>query len=273
MKVLIVGGGGREHALAWKCAASVRVAEVLVAPGNAGTAGEPKVRNVSVPPEDIAGLLELARSERIDLTLIGPEAPLVAGAVDAFAAAGLRCFGPPQAAARLEGSKAFAKEFMRRHRIPTAASRTFTRESFDAAWVRGQRTPLVVKASGLAAGKGVVIADSVEAALAAAGTMFAGQFGEAGHEVVIEEFLEGEEESFIVMADGAHVLPLASSQDHKRLNDGDRGPNTGGMGAYSPAPVVTPAIHARILREIVQTLFGGLKKIGIRYRGVIYVGL
>jgi phosphoribosylamine---glycine ligase len=273
MKVLIVGGGGREHALAWKCAASARVAEVLVAPGNAGTAGEPKVRNVSLAPEDLTGLLELARSERIDLTLIGPEAPLVAGAVDAFAAAGLRCFGPPQAAARLEGSKAFAKEFMRRHRIPTAASRTFTRESFDAAWVRGQRTPLVVKASGLAAGKGVVIADSVEAALAAAGTMFAGQFGEAGHEVVIEEFLEGEEASFIVMADGAHVLPLASSQDHKRLNDGDRGPNTGGMGAYSPAPVVTAALHARIMREVIEPTARGLAADGMPYTGFLYAGL
>jgi phosphoribosylamine---glycine ligase len=273
MKVLIVGGGGREHALAWKCAASARVAEVLAAPGNAGTAGEPKVRNVSVAPEDVAGLLELARSERIDLTLIGPEAPLVAGAVDAFAAAGLRCFGPPQAAARLEGSKAFAKEFMRRHRIPTAASRTFTRESFDAAWVRGQRAPLVVKASGLAAGKGVVIADTAEAALAAAQTMFAGQFGEAGREVVIEEFLEGEEASFIVMADGAHVLPLASSQDHKRLNDGDRGPNTGGMGAYSPAPVVTAAIHARIMREVIEPAARGLAAEGTPYTGFLYAGL
>src|SRR5246127_3031157 len=273
MKVLIVGGGGREHALAWKCAASGRVAEVLVAPGNAGTAGEPKVRNVSVPPEDIAGLLELARSERIDLTLIGPEAPLVAGAVDAFAAAGLRCFGPPQAAARLEGSKAFAKEFMRRHRIPTAASRTFTRESLDAAWLRRQRAPLVVKASGLAAGKGVVIAQTTEEALAAAQAMFAGQFGEAGREVVIEEFLEGEEASFIVMADGAHVLPLASSQDHKRLNDGDRGPNTGGMGAYSPARVITAAIHARIMREIIEPTARGLAADGTPYTGFLYAGL
>lgn len=273
MKVLIVGGGGREHALAWKCAASARVAEVLVAPGNAGTAGEPKMRNVSVAPEEVAGLLELARSERIDLTLIGPEAPLVTGAVDTFAAAGLRCFGPRRAAARLEGSKAFAKEFMRRHRIPTAASRTFTRETFDAAWVRGQRAPLVVKASGLAAGKGVVIADTPEAALATAQTMFAGQFGEAGREVVIEEFLEGEEASFIVMADGAHVLPLASSQDHKRLNDGDRGPNTGGMGAYSPAPVVTAAMHARIMREVIEPAIRGLTADGTPYTGFLYAGL
>jgi len=273
MKVLIAGGGGREHALACKCAASDRVAEVWVAPGNAGTAGEPKVRNVSVAAEDVAELLALARSERIDLTLIGPEAPLVAGVVDAFAAAGLPCFGPRRAAARLEGSKAFAKEFMRRHGIPTAASRTFTRESLDAAWVRGQRAPLVVKASGLAAGKGVVVAGTPEEALAAASAMFSGRFGAAGREVVIEEFLEGEEASFIVMADGAHVLPLASSQDHKRLNDGDRGPNTGGMGAYSPAPVVTPAMHARVLREVIEPTVRGLAADGTPYTGFLYAGL
>ena len=273
MKVLIAGGGGREHALACKCAASDRVAEVWVAPGNAGTAGEPKVRNVSVAAEDVAELLALARSERIDLTLIGPEAPLVAGVVDAFAAAGLPCFGPRRAAARLEGSKAFAKEFMRRHGIPTAASRTFTRESLDAAWVRGQRAPLVVKASGLAAGKGVVVAATPEEALAAASAMFSGRFGEAGREVVIEEFLEGEEASFIVMADGAHVLPLASSQDHKRLHDGDRGPNTGGMGAYSPAPVVTPAMHARVLREVIEPTVRGLAADGTPYTGFLYAGL
>ncbi len=273
MKVLIAGGGAREHALACKCAASDRVAEVWVAPGNAGTAGEPKVRNVSVAAEDVAELLALARSERIDLTLIGPEAPLVAGVVDAFAAAGLPCFGPRRAAARLEGSKAFAKEFMRRHGIPTAASRTFTRESLDAAWVRGQRAPLVVKASGLAAGKGVVVAGTPEEALAAASAMFSGRLGEAGREVVIEEFLEGEEASFIVMADGAHVLPLASSQDHKRLNDGDRGPNTGGMGAYSPAPVVTPAMHARVLREVIEPTVRGLAADGTPYTGFLYAGL
>jgi len=273
MKVLIVGGGGREHALAWKCAASVRVAEVLVAPGNAGTAGEPKVRNASVPTEDVAGLLELARSERIDLTLIGPEAPLVAGAVDAFAAAGLRCFGPPQAAARLEGSKAFAKEFLRRHGIPTARSAIFTAETFDEDWVRTQRTPLVVKASGLAAGKGVIIADSVGEAISAARAMFAGQFGAAGREVVVEEFLAGEEASFIVMADGRHILPLATSQDHKRLNDGDRGPNTGGMGAYSPAPLVTPAVHARIMREVIEPTISGLAAEGMPYTGFLYAGL
>jgi len=273
MKVLIVGGGGREHALAWKCAAAARVSEVLVAPGNAGTAAEPRVRNVGVAAEDTAALVQLARAERVDLTIVGPEAPLVAGIVDAFLAAGLSCFGPRREAARLEGSKAFAKEFLRRHGIPTARSCTFTRDNFDEAWVRSQRAPLVVKASGLAAGKGVVIAATTEEALAAAQAMFAGQFAEAGREVVIEEFLEGEEASFIVMADGRHILPLATSQDHKRLNDGDRGPNTGGMGAYSPAPVVTPALHTRIMREVIEPAIRGLVAEGMPYTGFLYAGL
>jgi len=273
MKVLIVGGGGREHALAWKCAAAARVSEVLVAPGNAGTAAEPRVRNVGVAAEDTAALVQLAGAERVDLTIVGPEAPLVAGIVDAFVAAGLSCFGPRREAARLEGSKAFAKEFLRRHGIPTARSCTFTRDNFDEAWVRSQRAPLVVKASGLAAGKGVVIAATTEEALAAAQAMFAGQFAEAGREVVIEEFLEGEEASFIVMADGRHILPLATSQDHKRLNDGDRGPNTGGMGAYSPAPVVTPALHTRIMREIIEPAISGLAAEGMPYTGFLYAGL
>ena len=273
MKVLIVGGGGREHALAWKCAAAARVAEVLVAPGNAGTADEPRVRNVGVAADDIAALLRLARAERVDLTIVGPEVPLVAGLVDAFAEAGLSCFGPRRAAARLEGSKAFAKEFLRRHGIPTARSATFTHGSFDPDWVRGQCAPLVVKASGLAAGKGVVIADSSGAAIAAAEAMFAGQFGDAGREVVIEEFLEGEEVSFIVMADGRHALPLATSQDHKRLNDGDQGPNTGGMGAYSPAALVTPALHARIMREVIEPTLRGLALEGMPYTGFLYAGL
>jgi phosphoribosylamine--glycine ligase len=273
MKVLIVGGGGREHALAWKCAASPRVTTVLVAPGNAGTAAEARVRNVNVAAEDVAGLVRLAASEQVDLTIIGPEAPLVAGVVDAFAARGLKCFGPSRAAARLEGSKAFAKEFLRRHRIPTANSATFTRDSFDVAWLRSQRAPLVVKASGLAAGKGVVIAASIEEARAAAQAMFAGQFGEAGREVVIEEFLPGEEASFIVMADGTHSLPLASSQDHKRRDDGDRGPNTGGMGAYSPAPLVTPALHTRIMREVIEPAIRGLAADGMPYTGFLYAGL
>jgi len=273
MKVLIVGGGGREHALAWKCAASPRVAAVLVAPGNAGTAGEAGVRNVNVAAEDVAGLVQLAASELVDLTIIGPEAPLVAGVVDAFAARGLKCFGPSRGAARLEGSKAFAKEFLRRHRIPTANSATFTRDSFDPAWLRSQRAPLVVKASGLAAGKAVVIADSIEEARAAAQAMFAGRFGEAGREVVIEEFLPGEEASFIVMADGTHSLPLASSQDHKRRDDGDRGPNTGGMGAYSPAPVVTPRLHTRIMSEVIEPTIRGLAADGMPYTGFLYAGL
>ncbi len=273
MKVLIVGSGGREHALAWKCAASARVAEVLVAPGNAGTAREPKVRNVAVQATDIAGLVQLARTEDVSLTLIGPEAPLVAGVVDAFERSGLRCFGPRQSAARLEGSKAFAKEFLRRHHIPTAASVTVTCDSFDPEAVRRQRTPIVVKASGLAAGKGVVIAQTAAEAVAAAEAMLAGKLGEAGREVVIEEFLEGEEASFIVMADGSHVLPLATSQDHKRLRDGDLGPNTGGMGAYSPAPVVTPAIHARIMREVIEPTIRGLAAEGMAYTGFLYAGI
>jgi phosphoribosylamine--glycine ligase len=273
MKVLIVGGGGREHALAWKCAASPRVSEVLVAPGNAGTAAEPKVRNVKVAAEDVAGLTQLASAERVDLTIIGPEGPLVAGVVDAFLARGLACFGPRQAASQLEGSKAFAKDFLHRHGIPTARSRTFTHASFDAPWVRGQRAPMVVKASGLAAGKGVVIAESTDAAVSTAQAMFAGQFGAAGREVVIEEFLAGEEASFIVMADGEHILPLATSQDHKRLQDADHGPNTGGMGAYSPAPVVTPALHARIMREVIEPAIRGLAADGLPYTGFLYAGI
>ncbi|HEX4269053.1 MAG TPA: phosphoribosylamine--glycine ligase [Steroidobacteraceae bacterium] len=273
MKVLIVGSGGREHALAWKCAASPRVAEVLVAPGNAGTAREPKVRNVPVQATDIGGLTRLARAESVALTIVGPEGPLVAGLVDAFERDGLRCFGPRQAPARLEGSKAFAKEFLRRHRIPTAASVTVTRDSFDPQMVRRQRTPIVVKASGLAAGKGVVIAQTADEAVAAAEAMLSGRLGEAGREVVIEEFLEGEEASFIIMADGSHILPLATSQDHKRLQDGDHGPNTGGMGAYSPAPVVTPAIHARIMREVIEPTIHGLAAEGMAYTGFLYAGV
>ena len=273
MKVLIVGSGGREHALAWKCAASPRVTEVLVAPGNAGTAREPKLRNVATQATDIGGLVRLARAEGVALTIIGPEAPLVAGIVDAFEQNGLRCFGPRQAPARLEGSKAFAKEFLRRHRIPTAASVTITRDTFDPEAVRQQRAPVVVKASGLAAGKGVVIAQTAAEAVAAAEAMLAGRLGEAGREVVIEEFLEGEEASFIVMADGSHVLPLATSQDHKRLEDGDRGPNTGGMGAYSPAPVVTPVIHARIMREVIEPTIRGLAAEGMSYTGFLYAGI
>jgi phosphoribosylamine--glycine ligase len=273
VKVLIVGSGGREHALAWKCAQSPKVSEVLVAPGNGGTATEPRVRNVDVQAEDIAGLLALARAEQVGLTIIGPEAPLVLGVVDAFQAAGLRCFGPARAAAQLEGSKAFTKEFLKRHGIPTASYATFTRATFDPDWVRRQRTPVVVKASGLAAGKGVVIVDNVDQAIATAESMFGGQFGSAGDQVVIEEFLPGEEASFIVMADGKNILTMATSQDHKRLRDADQGPNTGGMGAYSPAPVVTRAMHERIMREVIEPTIRGLAKDGTPYTGFLYAGI
>ncbi len=273
MKVLIIGGGGREHALAWKCAAEPGVSEVLVAPGNAGTAAEPRVRNVALDPEDLDGLVALARSEKVDLTIVGPEGPLVLGVVDAFAAAGLKCFGPTRLGARLEGSKTFCKQFLQRHRIPTAGYRSFTRASFDPSYVRSRPTPIVVKASGLAAGKGVVIAATHDEAIRAATDMFAGQFGAAGDEVVIEDFLEGEEVSFIVMADGTHVLPLATSQDHKRLRDGDQGPNTGGMGAYSPAPIVTAALHERIMREVIHPTIRGLHADGTPYTGFLYAGL
>ncbi len=273
MKVLIIGGGGREHALAWKCASSPRVSTVIVAPGNAGTAVEPKVRNADVSAEDVPGLVALARSEGVGLTIVGPEAPLVAGVVDEFIKAGLRCFGPRRAPAQLEGSKAFTKEFLKRHRIPTASYATFTRETFDREYVRRQRTPIVVKASGLAAGKGVVIAETADSAIATAEAMFAGQFGESGHIVVIEEFLPGEEASFIVMADGTHILPLATSQDHKRLRDADQGPNTGGMGAYSPAPVVTDEMHSRIMKEVMEPAIRGLASDGMPYTGFLYAGI
>jgi len=273
MKVLVIGGGGREHALAWKLAQSPRVDEVLVAPGNAGTATELKCRNVPVAPMDIAALVALARAEGVRLTVVGPEGPLVAGVVDAFEAAGLACFGPRKAAARLEGSKRYAKEFLARHGIPSARYAVFTPESFDPAAIRAQRPPIVVKADGLAAGKGVVIAGNAELAIEAIERMFAGAFGEAGKAVVIEEFLSGEEASFIVMVDGENVLPLATSQDHKRLQDGDRGPNTGGMGAYSPAPVVTRELHERIMREVIWPTVRGLAAEGTSYTGFLYAGL
>jgi phosphoribosylamine--glycine ligase len=271
MKLLVVGGGGREHAIAWKCAGSSRVSHVFVAPGNAGTANESRVSNVEVAADDIDGLLHFANRENIDLTIIGPEGPLVAGIVDAFNAAGRACFGPTRAAARLEGSKAFTKDFLQRYRIPTAASATFTADTFDAAYVRSQRVPLVVKADGLAAGKGVVICESHEAAIATANDMLGGRFGAAGDQIVIEEFLTGEEISFIVMADDQCVVPLATS--HKRRDDGDLGPNTGGMGAYSPAPLVTPALHARIMREVIEPTLAGLRADGNPYRGFLYAGL
>jgi len=273
VKVLVIGGGGREHALAWKIAQSPRVTGVLVAPGNAGTATEPKCRNVPVAINDLPGLVALAREESVALTIVGPEGPLVAGVVDQFRAAGLACFGPSRLAARLEGSKRFTKDFLARHGIPTAGYAVFTRDDFDPAAIRAQRPPIVVKADGLAAGKGVIIAASADEAIAAASQMFAGAFGDAGRTVVVEEFLEGEEVSFIVMADGEHVLPLATSQDHKRLFDGDDGPNTGGMGAYSPAPVVTPALHHRIMREVIAPTLAGLAAEGMPYTGFLYAGL
>ncbi|MEZ5476600.1 MAG: phosphoribosylamine--glycine ligase [Thiolinea sp.] len=274
MKVLVVGGGGREHALAWRIGQSPQVTAVLVAPGNAGTAVEPKLHNVEVAADDVAGLVALARNEGVDLTVVGPEAPLVLGIVDAFAAAGLRCFGPTAQAAQLEGSKAFTKDFLARHNIPTAAYGNFTDIAAAEAYIRAQGAPIVVKADGLAAGKGVILAQTEQEAIAAVHDMLAGNaFGDAGHRVVIEEFLQGEEASFIVMVDGEHVLPMASSQDHKARDNGDQGPNTGGMGAYSPAPVVTPAMHERIMREVIMPTVQGMAADGIPYTGFLYAGV
>ena len=274
MRVLIVGSGGREHALAWQCRQSTQVSEVLVAPGNAGTAREPGVRNVDVAAQDIEGLLTLAAAENAALTIVGPEAPLVAGIVDRFVAAGLPCFGPSAAAARLEGSKAFTKDFMARHRIPTARHRTFSELDPALVWIREQGAPIVVKADGLAAGKGVVVAASIAEAEQAARDLLEGnRFGDAGARIVIEEFLAGEEASFIVMTDGTSVVPLASSQDHKARDEGDAGPNTGGMGAYSPAPVVTAEVESRILTDIVEPTLAGMRSDGTPYRGFLYAGL
>ena len=274
MKVLIIGGGGREHALAWKAAQSPRVEKVFVAPGNAGTAAEPGMENVSIAAEDIDGLLDFAEQESIELTIVGPEAPLVAGVVDRFLAAGLKIFGPSAAAAELEGSKAFSKDFLARHHIPTAAYGSFTDLDQAIAYIREQGAPIVVKADGLAAGKGVILAQTEQQAIDSCRDMLAGNaFGAAGHRVVIEEFLSGEEASFIVMVDGEHVLPLATSQDHKARDDGDTGPNTGGMGAYSPAPVVTEALHQRIMDEVILPTVRGMAEDGKPYVGFLYAGL
>ncbi len=274
MKVLVTGSGGREHALAWKCAQSPLVEEVLVAPGNAGTEREPGVRNVPVDGEDIDALVALAGNERVDLTIIGPEAPLVAGIVDRFNDNGLPCFGPTAAAAQLEGSKAFTKDFLARHAIPTAGYRNFTDLDEAIAYIREQGAPIVIKADGLAAGKGVIVATTVEQAEAAATDMLAGgAFGGAGTTIVVEEFLDGEEASFIVITDGETVLPLATSQDHKARDEGDKGPNTGGMGAYSPAPVVTPEIERRIMREVIRPTLAGMAADGNPYLGFLYAGL
>jgi len=274
MHLLLIGNGGREHALAWKLAQSPLLTRLSCAPGNPGTAREPGVRNVDIAADDLDALLAFAREERVDLTVVGPEAPLVAGIADRFAAAGLRLFGPRAAAARLEGSKAFAKDFMRRHAIPTAEHATFEDEAGALAWLDAHGAPVVVKADGLAAGKGVVVAEDIDTAREAVGDLLGGgRFGEAGRRVVLESFLEGEEASFIALVSGRHALPLATSQDHKRRDEGDRGPNTGGMGAYSPAPIVTDAVHEHVVRDILRPTVDGLADDGLPFVGFLYIGL
>lgn len=274
MKVLVIGNGGREHALGWKAAQSPLVESVFVAPGNAGTALEPALQNVAINPTDIPALLNFARNEKIDLTIVGPEAPLVIGVVDAFRAAGLTIFGPTEGAAQLEGSKAFTKDFLARHNIPTAEYQNFTEVEPALAYLREKGAPIVIKADGLAAGKGVIVAMTLAEAEDAVQDMLAGNaFGDAGHRIVIEEFLDGEEASFIVMVDGEHVLPMATSQDHKRVGNGDTGPNTGGMGAYSPAPVVTDEVHQRTMDRIIWPTVRGMAAEGNTYTGFLYAGL
>ena len=274
MKILVIGSGGREHALVWKIAQSPRVSEVLVAPGNAGTAMEPGARNVAVGANDLQGLLKLAQSEGVDLTVVGPEQPLVDGVVDRFEAAGLRCFGPKAAAARLEGSKAFTKAFLARHGIPTAAYRTFDAPEAALDYIRSRTLPIVIKADGLAAGKGVIVAETLEEAENTVRSMLEQRtFGNAGAKVVVEDFLRGEEVSFIAVVDDTRIVPLASSQDHKTRDEGDRGPNTGGMGAYSPAPVLTPQLHRRVMDEIMLPTVTGMSAEGMAYRGFLYAGL
>ncbi|PSV24312.1 MULTISPECIES: phosphoribosylamine--glycine ligase [unclassified Photobacterium] len=274
MKVLIIGNGGREHALGWKVAQNPQVETVFIAPGNAGTVLEPKLENVEIGVEDIAALVEFAQNNQIGLTIVGPEAPLVIGVVDAFRAAKLPIFGPTEAAAQLEGSKAFTKDFLARHNIPTAEYQNFTEIDPALAYLKQKGAPIVVKADGLAAGKGVIVAMTEQEAEDAVRDMLAGNaFGEAGHRVVIEEFLDGEEASFIVMVDGKNVLPMATSQDHKRVGNGDTGPNTGGMGAYSPAPVVTQDIHDRVMKEVIYPTVEGMAAEGAPYTGFLYAGL
>jgi len=274
MKILIVGGGGREHALAWKAAQSEKVDTVFVAPGNPGTANEDKISNVDIGADDISALKTFAESEAIDLTIIGPENPLVDGIVDEFQQAGLPCFGPSKDAAILEGSKSFSKDFLQRHNIPTAEFQVFTEADAAKEYVKEKGAPIVVKADGLAAGKGVIIAMTENEAIVAIEDMLAGnKFGDAGHRVVIEEFMQGEEASFIVMSDGKNILPLASSQDHKARDEGDAGPNTGGMGAYSPAPVVTDEMHDRIMQEVIEPTIRGMVKEGREYVGFLYAGV
>lgn len=270
----MIGGGGREHALAWKLAQSNEVETVFVAPGNAGTASEPKLQNITVDASDFGALVDFAKANQCELTVVGPEAPLVNGIVDHFEAHGLHCFGPSAAAAQLEGSKAFTKAFLARHAIPTGAYEAFTDPDAACAYIRAQGAPIVVKADGLAAGKGVIVAMSVDEAEAAARNMLSGNaFGDAGARVVVEEFLEGEEASFIVMVDGTDVIPMATSQDHKRVGEGDTGPNTGGMGAYSPAPVVTDSVYERVMTDIIGPTVEGMLSDGNRYRGFLYAGL
>ena len=272
MKILVVGSGGREHALAWKLAQSKRIQIVMVAPGNGGTATDPRLKNIAIT--DPAELAEFAQKEQIALTVVGPEAPLAAGIVDLFRERGLKVFGPTKKAAQLESSKDFAKAFMERHGIPTAKYQTFSDAAAAHRYIDAQGAPIVIKADGLAAGKGVVVAMSLDEAHGAIDMMLSdNRFGDAGARVVIEEFLDGEEASFIVMVDGKNILPLATSQDHKRLLDQDQGPNTGGMGAYSPAPIVTPELHARVMREIIQPTVQGMAKDGIPYTGFLYAGL
>ena len=274
MKLLVIGSGGREHALAWKAAQSPNVDKVFVAPGNAGTATEAKLENVTIDVEDISALVKFAQDKAIALTIVGPEVPLVIGVVNAFQAAGLRCFGPTEGAAQLEGSKAFTKDFLARHNIPTADYQNFTEIEPALAYLKEKGAPIVIKADGLAAGKGVIVAMTIEEAEAAVKDMLAGNsFGEAGHRVVIEEFLDGEEASFICMVDGKNILPMATSQDHKRVGEADSGPNTGGMGAYSPAPVVSPEIHARIMSEVIEPTVAGMAAEGNPYTGFLYAGL
>ena len=274
MKVLIIGNGGREHALAWKAKQSPMVTRVFVAPGNAGTAHEGSIENVAIEATDIQALLAFAKAQQIGLTIVGPEAPLVKGVVDAFRAEGLAIFGPTAAAAQLEGSKAFAKDFLARHAIPTADYQNFTEVEPALAYLREKGAPIVIKADGLAAGKGVIVAMTLEEAEAAVRDMLSGNaFGDAGARVVIEEFLDGEEASFIVMVDGEHVLPMATSQDHKRVGDGDTGLNTGGMGAYSPAPVVTDAVHQKVMEQVIMPTVRGMAAEGNVYTGFLYAGL
>ncbi|MEC4747664.1 phosphoribosylamine--glycine ligase [Methylomicrobium sp. Wu6] len=274
MQILIVGSGGREHALAWKAKQSPKVEKVFVAPGNAGTALEPGVENVAIAVDDINALLDFAKQQAIGLTIVGPEVPLVLGIVDRFQQAGLPCFGPTAEAAQLEGSKSFCKDFMVRHKIPTAAYQSFTDKDQAIAYIRKQGAPIVVKADGLAAGKGVIVAQSEQEAIDAVEDMLSGNvFGEAGSRVVIEEFLQGEEASFIVIADGKNALAMATSQDHKARDDGDKGPNTGGMGAYSPAPVVTPEIHRCVMNEVIEPTLKGMAEDGLPYTGFLYAGL